>query len=183
MSSQEVYLILFHNNNFQFCTVRIKTKLMEKNLVVWFLFLNYLLFIYLFIFTLSFHAPRENEKHLQKYRRECLTDCEDVRHTFCYSYESSSLWISSQPLLVVYVAVILDAHILEAYQNYLYHGINIFNVYSWYLTDRFHVAVCLFSNRSQMTSNCDEVRRKKWHTRRVPLFSYYFLMESICFVQ
>ena len=33
-----------------------------------------------------------------------------------------------------------------------------------YLTNRFHVAVRLFSNRSQMTSKCG--RTKKWHTRR-----------------
>ena len=32
------------------------------------------------------------------------------------------------------------------------------------LTNRFHVAVRLFSNRSQMTSKCD--KNKKWHTRQ-----------------
>ena len=28
-----------------------------------------------------------------------------------------------------------------------------------YLTNRFHIAVCLFSNRSQMTSKCDEDKK------------------------
>ena len=31
------------------------------------------------------------------------------------------------------------------------------------LTNRFQVAVCLFSNRSKMTSKCG--KNKKWHTR------------------
>ena len=43
-----------------------------------------------------------------------------------------------------------------------------------YLTNRFHVAVCPFSNRSQMTSNCGK-NKKKNGTRAVrrvcPMFS------------
>ena len=34
----------------------------------------------------------------------------------------------------------------------------------FYLTNRFHVAVRLFSNRSRMTSKCG--KKKKWHTKR-----------------
>ena len=43
---------------------------------------------------------------------------------------------------------------------------NIYIYVHTYLTNRFHVAVCLFSNRSQMTSKCGKT--KKWHTYRKP---------------
>ena len=42
-----------------------------------------------------------------------------------------------------------------------------------YLTNRFHFAVHLFSNRSQMMSKC--VKNKKWHMRRKPSVSLLFL--------
>ena len=46
----------------------------------------------------------------------------------------------------------------------IYQGLFTKYIYK-YLTNRFHVAVHLFRNRSQMTSKC-VVRTKKWHTRR-----------------
>ena len=42
------------------------------------------------------------------------------------------------------------------------------------LTNRFHVAVRLFSNRSQMTSKCGK-NKKVTHTRRQPSVSLMFL--------
>ena len=42
-----------------------------------------------------------------------------------------------------------------------------------YLTNRFHVAVRLFSNRSQMTSKCG--KNKKVAAPRVPLFCFIYL--------
>ena len=48
-----------------------------------------------------------------------------------------------------------------------------------YLTNRFHVAMRLFSNRSQMTS-----RTKKWHTRRSRVChwcSYHILTSSVIY--
>ena len=45
-----------------------------------------------------------------------------------------------------------------------------------YLTNRFHVAVRLFSNRSQVTSKCG--KNKKWHTRRS---SYHILTSSVIY--
>ena len=42
-----------------------------------------------------------------------------------------------------------------------------------YVTNRFHVALRLFSNRSQMTSKCG--KNKKWDTRQQPIVSMMFL--------
>ena len=53
---------------------------------------------------------------------------------------------------------------------------------SFYLTNRFQVAVRLFSNRSQMTSKC--VRTKKWLTRRSRVChwcSYHILTSSVIY--
>ena len=52
-----------------------------------------------------------------------------------------------------------------------------------YKTNRFQVAVRLFSNRSQMTSKCG--KNKKWHTRRSRVCHWCELtdvnnLESIC---
>ena len=51
-----------------------------------------------------------------------------------------------------------------------------------YLTNRFQVAMLLFSNRSQMTSNV--IRTKKWHTRRSRVShwcSYHILTSSVIY--
>ena len=62
------------------------------------------------------------------------------------------------------------------------------------LTNIFHVAVRLFSNRSQKTLKC--VKTKKWHTSRADVFRPHFdvlsdlllnrthgNMESVCFIR
>ena len=44
---------------------------------------------------------------------------------------------------------------------------------SYFLTNRFHVAVHVFSNRSQMMSKCGK-NKKKWHTRHSKVCHWYF---------
>ena len=49
----------------------------------------------------------------------------------------------------------------------------LFKIFIVHLTNRFHVAVCLFSNRSQMTSKCD--KNKKVAHEAQPSVSLMFL--------
>ena len=93
----------------------------------------------------------------------------------CNQEKLSSLWGNESRQSLLYM-VGLPSYICRATENFSLSKANKMNIYIYiyiYLTNRFQVAVRLFSNRSQMTSKCG--KNKKVAHKAQPSASLMFL--------